>query len=80
MSNYSMRFEDLSLIPYHPDVNRGPVVLALSWTTVSLATMFVALRLYVRCKKRANGWDDYLIYIALVSLHFTSSRLVSNSC
>ena len=41
--------------------------LAISWTTVSLATVLVALRLFVRCKTHANSWDDYLIYLTLVS-------------
>lgn len=50
-----------------PDENLGPMFLAISWTTVSLAAVFVALRLFVRCKTHANGWDDYLIYFAFVS-------------
>ena len=50
-----------------PDENLGPMFLALSWTTMILATVLVALRLYVRCRTHANSWDDYLIYFALVS-------------
>lgn len=50
-----------------PDENLGPMFLAISWTTVSLASVLVALRLFVRCKTHANSWDDYLIYLALVS-------------
>lgn len=50
----------------HPDENLGPMFLALSWTTVTLATVLVALRSYVRWKTHANSWDDYLIYLALV--------------
>ena len=49
--------------------NLGPLYLAISWTTVTLATVLVTLRLYVRCKLRANDWDDYLIYLALVSVY-----------
>lgn len=51
-----------------PDENLGPIFLAISWTTVTLAIALVALRLFVRCKTHANGWDDYLIYLALVSM------------
>lgn len=54
--------------PSRPDDDLGPLYLAISWTTVSLATILVALRLYVRCNMRASGWDDYLIYLALVCL------------
>ena len=51
----------------HPDDNLGPMFLALSWTTVTLAAVLVALRSFVRWKTHANSWDDYLIYFALVS-------------
>lgn len=34
---------------------------------MTLATVLVALRLYIRWKTHANSWDDYLIYLALVS-------------
>lgn len=50
-----------------PDENLGPMFLALSWTTMTLAAVLVALRLFVRWKTHANSWDDYLIYFALVS-------------
>lgn len=65
---------------HHPDETRGPMFLAVSWTTVSLAAILVALRVFVRCKTHANGWDDYLIYFALVSgliLHMSRRKVMS---
>ena len=49
-----------------PDENRGPLILGWLWTTAGLATIVVVLRAYVRIKTRAQGWDDYFSYIALV--------------
>lgn len=49
-----------------PDVNRGPVALGIISFVFALATIFVALRIYVRFKKHAHGWDDAMIYIAWV--------------
>lgn len=51
-----------------PDTNLGPTYLAISWTTLSLGAALVAMRAFVRCKMHANGWDDYLIYLAWVSV------------
>ena len=71
-----MESVDIHQTPFdRPDENLGPMCLAISWTTMSLAVVFVALRAFVRCKTHANGWDDYLIYIALVSdFHFAHDR------
>lgn len=51
-----------------PDVNRGPMIVGISWASASLAIVAVALRISIRFKKRAHGWDDYVIYTALVSV------------
>ena len=58
---------------YLPDTNLGLTYLAVSWTTLSLAAVLVAMRAFVRCKMQANGWDDYLIYLAWVSVCTRSS-------
>lgn len=58
---------NMTMRTYRPDTNLGPTYLAISWTTLSLAAALVAMRAFVRCKMHANGWDDYLIYLAWVS-------------
>lgn len=57
-----------TMTTHHPDVNLGPTFLAISWNTVNLATVLVALRLYFRYKMHAHGWDAYLVYPVLVSV------------
>ena len=48
------------------DDTRGPQILAVSWTTEGLAFLAVALRIHVRVKAQAIGWDDYFMCLALV--------------
>lgn len=50
------------------DPNRGPTIVVISWLFLSFAFIIVFLRLATRLKKKAHGWDDYLIYAALVGL------------
>lgn len=49
-----------------PNVNRGPIALGVVSFAFALATIFVALRVYVRLVKHAHGWDDFTIYVAWV--------------
>ena len=49
------------------DVSRGPLALGIISFAFTLATILVGLRVYVRLKKHAHGWDDYTIYAAWVS-------------
>ena len=49
-----------------PDDTRGPQILAVSWTTEALAFLAVALRIHVRIKAQAIGWDDCFMCLALV--------------
>jgi len=49
------------------DETRGPLVLGMAWSTYGLAFIAVAARLYARIVSKAMGWDDYLIFMALVS-------------
>ena len=49
-----------------PDADRGPVALGIISFAFALATVFVALRVYVRFMKHAHGWDDFMIYVAWV--------------
>lgn len=51
-----------------PDETRGPQILAISWTTLTLATVTIALRAHMRRKAHATGWDDYFMFLALVCL------------
>ena len=51
----------------HPDESRGYIINIVGWTGVSIATIFVALRL---CSRKwithSVGWDDALIVIATI--------------
>ena len=53
--------------PIPPDHNRGPIILAVQFSTLGVAIIVVLLRFYVRLNLRAHGWDDYTIYLALVT-------------
>ena len=62
-----------------PDNDRGPMLLAITWTTTAIATTIVILRVYSRTVLQlAMGWDDSAIIAALVSKsvfgHFRSFR------
>ena len=54
--------------PIPPDHNRGPIILALQFSTLGIAIIVVLLRFYMRLKLRAHGWDDYTIYLSLVNI------------
>jgi len=49
-----------------PDTSRGPELLAIAWTSTTLAIIMVALRMYTRITHKNVGWDDYTIIVALV--------------
>ena len=54
-----------------PDNDRGPMLLAVTWTTAAVATMIVMLRVYSRTVlQNAIGWDDAAIIAALVGTFF----------
>uniref|UniRef100_A0A093VHN4 Rhodopsin domain-containing protein n=1 Tax=Talaromyces marneffei PM1 TaxID=1077442 RepID=A0A093VHN4_TALMA len=59
--------------------DRGTVILVAMWTTTSIATIFVAARLYTRAKiVRSLGLDDYLISMSiLLGLLFVSLTTAS---
>lgn len=47
--------------------NRGPIVLAVCWSFVAIATLFVVARLFVRGALQRRLWaDDYFTIMALV--------------
>lgn len=64
------------------DQNRGEDIIITQFVLISIATILVGLRIWVRSRMtRKIGWDDILITIALVSgallmvdLAFTSYR------
>ena len=54
--------------PSGPDTSRGPALLSAEWVTLSIAVLFVALRIYTRALlHKTAGWDDWTILAALVS-------------
>lgn len=49
--------------------NRGPCILAVSWTECVVAILFVSARMYTRIFLIHNvGIDDWMMLLALVSL------------
>ena len=54
--------------PFRLDDNKGSAVLGIVSFFFSLATISVFLRLYVRLKNHAHGWDDYFLYASWVQL------------
>ena len=49
-----------------PDESRGSLLLGITAFVFVLSTITLALRIYVRFKKNAFGWDDYTIFVAWV--------------
>ena len=64
-----------------PDQDRGPMLLGVTWTTVSLASIAVLLRVYCRTiLQNAMGWDDFAMLAAMVGLLLMLVSLSSNAC
>ena len=56
-----------ALLP--PNESRGPSLIATQWITVSVASLFVCLRIYTRAfLRKVAGADDWTIVVALVRL------------
>ena len=53
-----------TLLPREDD--RGPEFIRWIWATNMAGVFMVALRAYVRTKAKANGWDDFFIYLTVV--------------
>ena len=53
--------------PTDGDRNRGPRLLAMWWTELSICVIMVVLRFYSRYKLKNFGTDDWLMLTALVS-------------
>ena len=53
--------------PPDGDRSRAGIINGLNWTYVAILVVITALRLYVRAAKGAVGWDDYMMFIALVT-------------
>lgn len=61
--------------------NRGPELLAVCATFVSMAFVSVVLRCYVRLRiVKAFGWDDGFMVFALVSRLGHGRTTPSNAC
>ena len=70
--------ESFQFLP--PDDTRGPQILAVSWITAALAFLAVALRINLRIRAQAIGWDDYFICLALVRLLLALNRVELIDC
>jgi len=61
--------------PKENDSNLGPSVLRTLWTLLAVSSIFVAARLFVKCRMiRRLYWDDLMVVIALVRQLTTSSN------
>ena len=49
------------------DRNRGGSLLAMVWTEVPIAAIFVTMRMHSHLKLRNFGWDNWMMVITLVS-------------
>ena len=59
------------------DVNRDAVLIGVSWALVSLAMIFVGLRIYCRVVLTRNmWWDDWAIIATLVRLSYPSEHKI----
>ena len=59
--------ENLGPPPDGGDRNKATAFITVASVLVSIATVLVTLRLYVRTRiVKKPGWDDYLILLALV--------------
>ncbi|KAJ8123866.1 hypothetical protein ONZ43_g281 [Nemania bipapillata] len=54
--------------PVNPgDPGRGPAIIGVTWTLTTLASAFVAARMYIRSRPPSRvGWDDWTIVLALI--------------
>jgi hypothetical protein len=50
------------------DTDRGPALLASTWSMTALAFLFLVLRFAARFSKRAFGTDDWFMLLSWVSL------------
>jgi len=52
------------------DVNRGPIVIGITLSTIIIGVLAVGVRILIRLRiTKAFGWDDGLIVAALVSFN-----------
>lgn len=60
------------ILPEEPpdgDVNKGHIIIILTWTGFSISLLLVIARIWTRVKVvRAFGWDDGFIILALVNI------------
>lgn len=62
-------------IPTFPEANRGPQILGVCVSCISLALLIVAIRVWVRIAMVKHFWlDDYVIVAAAVSVLKTGQR------
>lgn len=70
--------EEMALLPHD---NQGPKLIGVGWMLVSVATMFLSLRLYCRILKRQSlWWDDAFLIGASVSKFLSFFFAVDDEC
>ena len=79
MSNIAMAKPE----PLPPDItaeDRGPTILAVSYATTALASLFVAGRLFSR-RKKLGKWaaDDYVVLVSLQGLEYISVAFMTGA-
>ena len=63
--------------PLPLDESRGSSIIVGQWTTVSIASILVILRIYARAfLRKIAGADDWTIVIALVYIKFTKKTYI----
>lgn len=64
-----------------PNEDRGPKLVALFWSLIAVAYLFVAARFYARHVIRGIGLDDWMILVSIVgSCHALLSGTLMNMC
>jgi hypothetical protein len=65
--------------PFHPDVNHGPGILAVSWIECGLALVAVIARMYSRVEILHNiGWDDWTMLFTMVGYSYLTQSKETN--
>ena len=61
--------------------NRGPRLLATTWTLTAFAAIFLGLRIASKLwRRKALWWDDYVLVVSWVSLLRSPSHPVFFQC
>lgn len=56
------------MVPPGGDQDRGGLLMAMFWTELPIAVLFVGLRMYSRFRLRNTGVDDWIMVVTLVGI------------